>query len=132
MKNATVLSTWFRSGQILLSPLIPFLQNSSNCKGNSVWALEGLVPILSQVEIPVAIGETLFQKLKALTESSTPAFGPIGGLIRVIPHRADELASWLRTGLASSSRDMATGALSGIGFLDACVKQLRRIGPKSA
>ena len=80
----------------------------------SLWALEGLVPILAVVEIPVPIGETLFQKLKNLTESGTPAFEPIGGLVQVIPHRATELATWLRTGLASGSRDMATGAVSGL------------------
>lgn len=80
----------------------------------SLWAVDGLVPILSQVNVPAPIGEALFQKLKTLTESGTPAFGPIGGLARVIPHRTTELASWLRTGLASSSRDMASGALSGL------------------
>ncbi len=80
----------------------------------SIWALEGLVPILSRVEIPVPTGESLFQKLKKLTESGTPAFGPVGGLVKVIPNRAIELASWLRTGLASGSRDMASGALSGL------------------
>ena len=80
----------------------------------SLWAVGGLVPILSQVEIPASIGETIFQKLKTLTESGTPAFEPIGGLVRVIPHRTMELASWLRTGLASGSRDMASGALSGL------------------
>ena len=80
----------------------------------SYWALEGLVPILSRIEIPAPVGETLFQKLKTLTEAGTPAFGPIGGLVRVLPHRANELASWLRTGLASGSRDMASGALSGL------------------
>ena len=80
----------------------------------SSWAIDGLVPILSQVEIPVDIGETLFRKLRELTESGNPAFGPIGGLIRVIPHCANELASWLRSGLASGNRDIAFGALSGL------------------
>ena len=80
----------------------------------SHWALDGLVPILSHVEIPAPIGETLFKKLRTLTESGTPAFEPIGGLVRVIPHRATEMASWLRTGLVSGSRDMASGALWGL------------------
>ena len=80
----------------------------------SLWALEGLVPILSRIEIPAPVGETLFRKLKTLTESGTPAFGPIGSLVRVIPHRAIEMASWLRTGLASGSHDMVSGALSGL------------------
>ena len=78
------------------------------------WGLEGLVPILSRNEIPEPVGEALFQKFKELTESGTPAFGPIGGLVRVLPHRVAELAAWLRTGLASGSRDMASVALSGL------------------
>ena len=80
----------------------------------SLWAVEALGPILSRIEIPAPVGETLFRKLKTLTESGTPAFGPIGSLVRVIPHRASEMASWLRTGLASGSHDMASGALSGL------------------
>ena len=80
----------------------------------SLWALEGLGPILSRVEISASLGEALFRKLKTLTESGTPAFGPVGSLVQVIPHRASEMASWLRTGLASGSRDMASAALSGL------------------
>ena len=80
----------------------------------SLWALEGLGPILSRIEISAPLGEALFRKLKTLTESGTPAFGPIGSLVQVIPHRASEMASWLRTGLASGSRGMASGALSGL------------------
>ena len=80
----------------------------------SLWALEGMELILSEVAIPVTLGETLFQKFKTLTESGTPAFGPIGGLVQVIPHRGSELATWLRTGMASGTRDMATGALTGL------------------
>ena len=80
----------------------------------SLWAIDGLVQILSYIEIPASIGETLFKRLKMLTESGTPAFELIGGLVQVIPHRAIEMASWLRTGLVSGSRDMASGALSGL------------------
>ena len=92
----------------------PDIAIQSEMRRFSLWALEGLVPILSRVEIPVPTGESLFQKLKKLTESGTPAFGPVGGLVKVIPHRAIELSSWLRTGLASGRRDMASGALSGL------------------
>ena len=74
----------------------------------------GLTPILSEVEIPAPIGETIFEKLKSLTQSGTPAYGPIGRLAQIIPHRATELATWLRTGLASSSRDNATRAVHGL------------------
>ena len=81
---------------------------------HTLRVIEGLAPILSQVEIPAPVGESLFEKLRGLTESGTPAFGPIGGLVQVIPHRTTELAAWLRTGLASGDRDIATGAVSGL------------------
>ena len=80
----------------------------------TLWALRGLAPILSEVEIPAPTGEILFEKLKGLTESGTPAYGPISGLVRILPHRATELATWLRTGLASGNRSIAAGALSGL------------------
>ena len=73
-----------------------------------------MVSILSSVGVPASIGEAIFQRLKTLTESGTPAFGPTGCLVRVIPDYRFELTSWLRTGLASESRDMACGALSGL------------------
>ena len=78
------------------------------------WALEAMAPIISMVEIPEDISESLFEKLKSLTEQGIPAFGPIGGLVRLIPHRATELATWLRTGLASDDREIAAGAVSGL------------------
>ena len=78
------------------------------------WALQGLVPILATVEIPESVGETVFEKLRGLTYSGISAFSPIGGLVRILPHRADELAHWLRTGLASGNRNIATGAVYGL------------------
>ena len=75
-------------------------------------ALEGLASILAEVEIPESVGEDLYTKLKRLTESDTPAFGPIGELVQIIPSRMSEIVSWLRSGLASNSRDIVTSALS--------------------
>ena len=77
-------------------------------------ALSGLMSILSEVDIPTAIGETLFEKLKSITETGTPAYGSVGSLVQIMPHRATELITWLRTGLASSSRETATGAIRGL------------------
>ena len=57
----------------------PLLQDE--IRKYTLRALNGLVPILSEVEIPAPIGETLFEKLKTLTKSGTPAYGPIGGLV---------------------------------------------------
>lgn len=92
----------------------PHILRQDEIRKHTLWALEGLTPILSEVEIPAPIGETIFEKLKSLTQSGTPAYGPIGRLAQIIPHRATELATWLRTGLASSSRDNATRAVHGL------------------
>ena len=92
----------------------PHILIQDDISRHALLAIRGLIPILSEVEISAPVGETLFEKLKSLTESGAPAYGPIGGLVQIIPHRATELATWLRTGLASGSRDIATGAVNGL------------------
>ena len=105
-----LVSQWAETS-ITSHPHIPIPIDMS---GYTRWAIEGLGQILSEVEIPASLGESLFEKLRSLTESGTPAFGSIGGLIQVLPHRTTELATWLRTGLASGNRAIATGAVSGL------------------
>ena len=78
------------------------------------WAVQALAPILSRVEIPEPFGDRLFEKLKSLTDSGIPAYEPVGELVRVLPQRAAGLSHWLRTALASSNRDIATGGLRGL------------------
>ena len=78
------------------------------------WAIRGMAPILSYIEISEPLGEMLFEKLKGLTDLSIPAHDPVGGLVKQIPQRTTDLENWLRMGLASGDREMATGALSGL------------------
>ena len=78
------------------------------------WVIGRLDAILSEVEIPEHIAESLFEKLSCLPESSLQAFGPVSELLRVMPHRRAELTTWLRTGLASGNRDIAAGAITGL------------------
>ena len=80
----------------------------------AIWVVDGLVPILSHVEIPESVGEILFEKLKNLTDFGIPAYGPIGGLVKLLPHRATDLASWLRTGMASDDHAKATSAVASL------------------
>ena len=94
----------------------PYDPIRSQMRRYSRWALEGLVPILSRIEIPEPVGEALFRKFKDLTESGTPAFGPIGGLDSESCLIASaELAVLVenRAGIWYS-RDMASVALSGL------------------
>ena len=76
--------------------------------------LHGLVPILTMIEIPVSVAETLLTKLRSLTDSGIPAYEPVGVLAPILPRRSAELAYWLRTGLASGNRDISTGAVYGL------------------
>ena len=77
-------------------------------------ALHGLVSISTMVEIPGSVGEALFTKLRSLTDSGIAAYGPVGALAHILPHRTADLAYWLRTGLASGDRELSTAAVYGL------------------
>ena len=80
----------------------------------TVWALRGLIPILTEVAIPQPVGDRLFEKLRKLSDSGTPCFELIHSLAKVIPARNDELVIWLRIGLASIDESLAGSALLGL------------------
>ena len=77
-------------------------------------ALDGLSAILTEIEIPAPVAHVLYEKLKALTESETPAFGLIHGLVKAMDDRFDELVTWLRIGLVSNDISFAASAVSGL------------------
>ena len=103
-----LVSLWAKAD--VPSYTLPFFQDAA--RQPTLWALEGLASILAEVAIPESVGEDLYKKVKRLTESDTPAFEPIGELVQIIPSRMNEIVPWLRSGLASNSRDMVTSALS--------------------
>jgi len=90
----------------------PFLQNA--IREPTRWALRGLASILEDVELTSPVGEILYEKLRNLTDSGIPGFEPIHGLVRIMPERLDELATWLRMGLASGDDAMAASAMSSL------------------
>ncbi|MCY4652919.1 MAG: hypothetical protein OXC95_07110, partial [Dehalococcoidia bacterium] len=77
-------------------------------------AIQGLTSILVEQDIPEAVAERLFQKLRKLTDEGLPAFNFVGELIRLLPDREDEIVSWLRLGLASNDSVMLWNALIGL------------------
>ena len=77
-------------------------------------ALQGMASILAVVAIPISVGERLYEKLKRATESGTPGFKLIHGLVKTIPDRFDELVTWLRMGMASDDESHAESAMSGL------------------
>ena len=107
-----LVSQWSRVP--LVSHDDPFMQ--SEILRWTTWGLEGTTPILPEIDIPIGVGETYFKKLMDLTESGIPAYGPVGSLIRIIPDLKGDVVDWLRIGLSSGSRDMATSAVAGLTF----------------
>ena len=77
-------------------------------------ALEGLPPILAEIQIPVLIGEKLYEKVQNLNEPDLPRFRLIAGLVKAMPNRFDELILTMRTGLVSDNVDLAEGAATGL------------------
>ena len=78
----------------------------------TLQAIEGLASILRELDIPQPIGESLFEKVKKLTEAGIPSFILIHGLVKALPDRADELVTWLRMGLVSDDKDLAASAMA--------------------
>ena len=77
-------------------------------------ALIGLCMVISEIQIPVPIGEKLYEKVQDLNESGIPGFGLIAGLVKSLPNRFDDLALMMRMGLVADNVDLAEGAAVGL------------------
>ncbi len=84
----------------------------------TLHAIDGLRSILTEVQIPEAIGEKLHTRIQALNESNIPGFvliaGLVAGLVKALPDRLAELALSMRMKLASENEDIARGAVTGL------------------
>ena len=94
------------------SHFFPFVE--SELREPTLQALIGLRTVISEIQIPVLIGEKLYEKVQVLNESGSPGFGLIAGLVKALPNRFDELASTMRMGLVSDNVDLAEGAAVGL------------------
>ena len=106
----SMISNWAKSS-IKTNPF-PLFQREINASIEMV--IEGLGSVLPVVPISKNTGDSLFEKFVALTDADIPAYKPVAGLIRAIPHRSAEIAAWLRKGLAASDRNKAFQAMSGL------------------
>ncbi len=95
-------------------PSLPVLYFPVEARQLTVWAIQGLASILPEVLISNSVGERLFGKLKKLTDSGTPGFELILGLVKTIPECFDDLLNWLRMGLVSHDQALASSAISGL------------------
>ena len=84
----------------------------------TLHAIDGLRSILTEVQIPEAIGEKLHTRIQALNESNIPGFvliaGLVAGLVKALPDRLAELALSMRMKLASENENIASGAVTGL------------------
>ena len=94
------------------SHFFPFFE--SELREPTLQALIGLRTVISEIQIPVPIGEKLYRKVQVLNEAGSPGFGLIAGLVKALPNRFDELASTMRMGLVSDNVDLAEGAAVGL------------------
>ena len=94
------------------SDVFPFVE--SQLREPTFRALSGLCMVISEIQIPVPVGEKLYEKVQVLNESGIPGFGLMAGLVKVLPNRFDALASTMRMGLISDNVDLAEGAAVGL------------------
>ena len=74
----------------------------------------GLRMVISEIQIPMPIGEKLYGKAQDLNESKIPGFGLIAGLVKSLPNRFDDLAEMMRMELVADNVDLAEGAAKGL------------------
>ena len=86
----------------------------SQLREPTLRALSGLHTVISEIQIPVPIGEKLYGKTQDLNKSGIPGFGLIAGLVKSLPNRFDELALMMRMGLVADNVDLAEGAAEGL------------------
>lgn len=78
----------------------------------SVWnACRGLRWILTEVDIPAALGKRLHEQAQELVDSGIPAYGPLPGIANVATDLREDVALLMSTGLASDDDRMARSAM---------------------
>ena len=86
----------------------------SQLREPTLRALSGLPTVISEIQLPMPIGEKLYGKDQDLNKSKIPGFGLIAGLVKSLPNRFDELAEMMRMELVADNVDLAEGAAKGL------------------
>lgn len=77
-------------------------------------AIIGLRSILLEIEIPEAIAKRLYEKIKNLNESDTPGIELVSGIVKSCPDCFDDMATLMRTCLASENDNLTYNAAVGL------------------
>ena len=79
-------------------------------------AIDGLQFILLKVQITKATGENLHNKLTELNGFGIRTMRLTACLLKVLPHRSEEITQWMRMGMASDDKSIATDAMQGLWY----------------
>lgn len=79
-------------------------------------AIIGLRMVISEIQIPMPIGEKLYKKIQALKGSDTPGLELIAGIVRALPDHLDKIALLVRMELTSDDSTSAKNAAWGLLF----------------
>lgn len=103
-------------GQWSTRPVPPVFHPSMDTEDSSATrqAVVGLRTVLSEAKIREDTAEKLYNKVLELNAANIPAFGLSAGLVKAIPHRIDDIAHLMRTGLASADDALAENAAAGL------------------
>ena len=85
-------------------------------KESTLDAIVGLRSVLLEVHISEQIAEKLYDKLKKLNESDTPALRLAAGLIKSLPTRFSDVVQSMKMGLVSDDHRLARDAARGLQF----------------
>ncbi len=91
----------------------PMLRDSY---GNQVRAVARALPaVIQEISLPdPSMGEKLYQKMRHLNDSQTPALELAPTIVKIIPTRLEDVATMLRAGMTSDNKEFAESAISGI------------------
>ena len=77
-------------------------------------ALRDLPFVLEEIKISETVAENVYAKIQVLKNAGISSFTPVAGLVGVMPDRLDDLALFMRMGLASDNGELAKGAVKGL------------------
>ena len=89
---------------------------SRNGYGNQVRAVAQVLPaVIREIGPPApSLGENIYEKMRRLNELQVPAFDLSPTVVKITPTRLEDVATLLRVGITSNTRELAASAASGI------------------
>ena len=93
-------------------------------------ALAGLAGVVPELAIPGDLGESIYARARELAGLGLQGFSLAGALVRVLPDRLDNVATWLRGGMVSGESRVARNAVDGLSlWMEEAIGSERPLSP---